>query len=490
MKKTYIIVFVFITFISSCTDNFEDYNTDKKNPEAVAGEMLFSNAQKELSDQLSSTNVNRNVFKLWSQYWTETQYTEEANYDIIKRTQPDFEFRIYYRQILKDLKEAKKLIAEDVPLTEEEGYENLNKIQIIEVLNVFAYQHLVDIFGMVPYTDALNVDNLYPSYDDGLSIYEDLIVRLDAAIASLDATHGSFKTNEDFYYQGDVEAWIKFANTLKVKLAINLSDVDPTLAGSTITSALAGDGIFTSSLDDATMAYKSAVPNTNPLYVDLVLSGRDDFVPANTLVDTMNALNDPRRAQYFTLHDTSSVSGVEKLAYVGGRYGYTNSFLNYSHINPDIYIAEAPGLIMTFTELMFYLAEAAERGFNVPLSAEAYYNAGITASFNFWGTADLAAYLANPDVAYSTAAGTWKEKICFQSWLASYTRGDVAWNTYRRLDGLKMNIPRRPKTSDGLPPRRFTFPIQEQSLNSGKYAIAAEAVGGDYLETRVFWDVQ
>jgi hypothetical protein len=490
MKNKYIIVFVLTVLLFSCTDNFEDYNTDKKNPEAVAGEMLFSNAQKELSDQLSSTSVNQNVFKLWAQYWTETQYTEESNYNIAKRPQPDWKFRVYYRQILTDLQESKKLIAQAVPLTEEERFENANKIEIIEMLTVFAYQNLVDIFGMVPYSEALDIDNLYPAYDDGLTIYRDLIVRLDAAIAGMDATHGSFSATEDFYYHGNVNAWIKFANTLKIKLAINLSDVDLTLAGATITSALAGEGVFTSSIDDATMTYKSAVPNTNPLYVDIVLSGRDDFVPANTLIDTMNALNDPRRAQYFTLHDTSSVNGVEKLAYVGGRFGYTNSYLNYSHINPNIYKAEAPGLILTYTELLFYLAEAAERGFTVPLSAEEYYNDGIVSSFDFWGATDVATYLANPDVAYSTAPGTWKEKICLQSWLAFYTRGDVAWNTYRRLDGLKMNIPRRPKTLDGLPPRRFTFPIQEQSLNKGKYDLAAEAVGGDFLETRIFWDLQ
>ena len=90
MKKLkFLIYLVLIIFIASCTKNFEDFNTDTKNPSDVPGETLFSNAQKALADQRASTNVNINVFKLWSQYWTETTYTDEANFDIVNRNIPD-----------------------------------------------------------------------------------------------------------------------------------------------------------------------------------------------------------------------------------------------------------------------------------------------------------------------------------------------------------------------------------------------------------------
>ena len=84
MKRTYILYFVLLTLFIGCTDKFEDFNTDKKNPSDVAGNSLFSNGQKELADQINQTNVNQNIWKLWAQYWTETTYTDEANYDIVQ----------------------------------------------------------------------------------------------------------------------------------------------------------------------------------------------------------------------------------------------------------------------------------------------------------------------------------------------------------------------------------------------------------------------
>jgi hypothetical protein len=101
MKKKYLILLVLAAFFAACTDNFEDYNTDKKNPAIVAGESLFTNAEKSLSDHISSTNVNVNVFKLFAQYWTETTYTDEANYDLINRGIPQQVFRDYYRGLLR-----------------------------------------------------------------------------------------------------------------------------------------------------------------------------------------------------------------------------------------------------------------------------------------------------------------------------------------------------------------------------------------------------
>ena len=85
MKKIYLILIVLISAVSGCTDQFADFNTDKKNPANVPGESLFSNAQKELSDYVNNTNVNINIFKLMSQYWTETTYIDETNYDLVTR---------------------------------------------------------------------------------------------------------------------------------------------------------------------------------------------------------------------------------------------------------------------------------------------------------------------------------------------------------------------------------------------------------------------
>jgi hypothetical protein len=123
-------------------------------------------------------------------------------------------------------------------------------------------------------------------------------------------------------------------------------------------------------------------------------------------------------------------------------------------------------------------------------SAEEHYNNGITASFEYWGVGDeAAAYLAKPEVAYATAAGDWKQKIGTQAWLAYYVRGMIAWNSWRRLDYPLLNLPPAPETDDGQVPKRYTFPIDEQTLNAGSRADAVAAMGNnDVMSLRLFWD--
>jgi hypothetical protein len=95
--------------------------------------------------------------------------------------------------------------------------------------------------------------------------------------------------------------------------------------------------------------------------------------------------------------------------------------------------------------------------------------------------------LAKPTVAYATAAGTWKQKIGTQSWLAAYTRGIEAYTTWRRLDYPIFNLAEEAATYADIPVR-FTFPVNEQTLNAVNYKAAAAAVGGDLISTKIFWD--
>lgn len=485
MKKIILVIVVLMSAFTGCTDKFEDFNTDKKHPEFVPGESLFSNAQKELADYTSNTNVNINIFKLMAQYWTETTYIDEANYDLVTRNiSTSIYFRMYLR-VLTDLKEATKVISAEAPVTSDGKVAQKNKLQIIELLNIYCYSHLVDVFGAVPYTEALNIENVYPKYDAGSVIYADLFSRLNMAISKIDVSGECFGSS-DLYYGGNTAAWLKFANTLKIRMAITIADFDNASAKAAVESAYMG--AFDSNADDCQMAYLTSSPNYNQLYADLIASGRQDFVPANTIVDAMVSLNDPRLEAYFRDQvDTSTVSGVEKLAWVGGEYGYPNSYGQCSHISSTIEKADFPGIMMTYAEMCFYLAEAAERGYTVGGSAEDWYNKGVTASFNYWKVSGVSAYLAKPEVAYTTAAGTWKQKIGIQSWLANYTRGYEAYNNWRRLDYPILNLPEEATTYSDIPVR-FTFPVNEQTLNAVQYKAASTLIGGDEIGTKLFWD--
>ncbi len=481
MKKIFLILSVAGLFMTSCTDKFEEYNTDTKHPAVVPGEFLFSSAELYLTDYVDNTNVNVNIFKLMAQYWTETTYIDEANYDLTTRNIAANIWSYMYLRTLKDLDESSKLIAGDASVVGADAIAvQKNKLAIIELLNVYCYSHLVDVFGAAPYGDALNFDNVYPTYANGADIYKDLFTRLNAALGNMDANYSSFD-GADLYYGGDVAQWIKFGNTLKVKLGITVADADPATAQAAVESGRAG--AFAGNSDDCAMPYNTT--NFNQLYADLVASGRHDFVPANTIMDAMVGLNDPRMDAYFTMIDTSSDPAVEKLAWVGGEYGYSNSFSQCSHICSRVQQPDYEGLLMTYTEMCFYLAEGAARGYNVGKTAEEWYNEGIQSSFDYWGSGDATAYEATADVAYDAA--NWKEKIGVQSWIANYTRGIVAYNNWRRLDYPILNLPENATAITDIPVR-FTFPINEQSLNQNSYAAAASAIGGDLISTKVFWD--
>jgi hypothetical protein len=141
---------------------------------------------------------------------------------------------------------------------------------------------------------------------------------------------------------------------------------------------------------------------------------------------------------------------------------------------------------------MFLLAEAAERGFTVPETAETYYNRGIEVSMLEWGltTADYNAYVAQPAVAYATAAGDWKQKIGIQAWLALNHRGYEGWTTWRRLDFDAFAPPPAdpPMTLDDIPVR-LLYPQEEANLNGANLETAISAIGGNLMTTKLWWDV-
>lgn len=481
MKRIYLILIVLVGISVSCTKNFEDWQKDEKNPAIVPGEMLFTNAQKALADQLASTNVNLNNWKYYAQHWTATTYTDEANYDIVTRTVADMVFRELYRDVLRDLKEAKSLIA-SATVTSEEVAMQANKLLIIDIVEAYTFQRLVDIFGNVPYTQALDIDaTLNPTYDDGWAIYQDLEKRLQNAIDNLNTGAESYGT-ADIYYGGDVSAWITFAHSLKFRMAITVADKYEDVAKTWVSDSK--DHTFASQDESANLVYLAApLANTNPLYQDLVASGRNDHVAANTIVDYMNELNDPRRAVYFELN--VEANGEE---YVGGVYGASNSYGSYSHIGAVIHEPTFPVALMTYTEILFYKAEAAARGWSVDGTALEYYDAAITASFEEWGVEGAADYIASEGVAWDGTTD-WKKAIAMQAYLGHYQRGFEAWTTYRRLDWPVMNEAPDAVTAGKIIPTRFTFPISEQTLNKTNYYQAADAVGGDFMETKLFWDM-
>lgn len=470
MKKYLVILTVL--FLAACASDeaYENLNKDPNKPTNVSAEALFTSSTKSLFDQMESTNVNTNVFRLFAQYWTETTYTDEANYDLVTRNITGNHFSEMYRDVLYDLKDAKSKVSSDT------------KKGMIEVLEVYTWQQLVDTFGNIPYSEALyGSATPTPTYDDAIEIYTDLISRINLAITQLNSGDEAF-SGADVIYNGDVVKWKKFANSVKLKIAMRVADV-PSMAAisKSETESAVASGVISSNSDNATIVYESATPNTNPIWLDLVQSGRSDFVAANTVIDHMNTLADPRRTAFF---DENLGAGV----YSGGTYGASSPYANFTHIGDMIHDPTFRGVLLDFSEVEFLLAEAAERNYTVTGTAETHYNNAITASMEDWGidSADITTYLASSSVAYTTATGTWRQKIGLQFWIAMYNRGFEGWSVYRKYDAPVLNV----AAGSGLPvPKRYAYPVSEQTLNGTNYQAASTAIGGDLLSTKLFWDV-
>lgn len=481
MKKISIILLSLI-LVYSCTDNLEDLNIDKKHASEATSGSFLSNAQKNMTDFMSNMNVNNNVLRQWVQHSSTTTYHDESNYNITNRKNPDNLWAAMYRDVLKDLDESAKIINNEPlsPVGIGGTILQKNQLAINEVMQVYTYSLLVETFGDIPYSEALDINNVLPKYDDGKTVYKDLINRLSTAIADMDTSEDSYGA-ADLIYAGNVANWKMFASSLKLKMGLRIYDADNAFGTTAVQTAVAS-GVFQSNADNALFKYLNSTPNTNQMWVDLVQSGRKDFVAANTLVDAMNAINDPRRAVYFTLYN-----GI----YKGGVYATSNSKYNAnSHLGAIFHEPTLPQILLDYSSVKFLLAEAAELSIvGTPAVAAAHYTAAITASFDYYGVSGAATYLAQPTVAYATATGTWKQKIGTQKWIALYNQGFEAWAEYRRLDYPVLTAPPGAITAaEGKVPVRFTYPNGEQTKNGANYTSAAAAIGSDKLTTKLFWD--
>lgn len=481
MKKLLILGVLVGIVAVSCTNDITDYNVDPKRPSEVPAATTFTNAEKNLGDLVTTMSVGTNVFRLWAQHWTETTYNDEANYDVIGRDLSAGYWTTIYNNILNDLNSSVELI-NNAEYTDEQM--RTNQLAVIEIVKVYSYQMLVDLNGDVPYSEALNInENLFPVYDDAETIYLDLIARVTAAQQTLSAGGDSFGS-ADIYYGGDTALWRKFANSLKLRLGMRLADSNPSAASTAVSEAFTA-GVLTSSDDSAIIMYEDAAPNTNPLYDTFVLSGRgEDYIAGSTSVDYLLSVNDPRLDDFYD-------QNLGDDTYVGGPIGGNNSYPAYTHIKRDL-VEEptATGAILEYYEVEFFLAEAAERGF-ISEVAESHYDAAITASIlSYGGTqAEVDAYLAQPDVAYATAAGNYEQKIGTQKWIALFNRGFEAWTEWRRLDYPNFLVL---SDQSGLPvPTRVFYPTTEPAVNGANYDAAVAKQGGeDDLYGKIFWDVQ
>ena len=456
--------------ITSCTGDLTDLNVNGKAPEKVPAGALFANATMGFYDYVSVQNVNQNNLRLWAQQWTQTTYVDESNFELTERDVNGRTYTRMYTTVIRDCEEARAALADVVASDADLQAADAS----IEVMEVLAYSFLVDLFGDVPYTEALSETNT-PAYDDDAEIYMKLLERLDAATGKLNGM--SAFGSSDIIYGGDASAWKKAANSLMLRLAVRIIDADPAAAKTYGEKAISG-GVFASTADDMRLFYSSAPPHTHPMWETLVQSGRTDFIASGTLADAMNMYNDPRRAGFF-----KNLGGSDSV--IGAPHGLQSDYYQFSQPGVALEDPTWSHAAIDYVEVEFLLAHAAVAGWAGAGDAATHYNNAVSASVIEWGGDQAAAdaYLAQAGVAFDAATAA--AQIGMQKWIAMYSNAPEAYNTVRQYD-VPMNVAAGAGT---VTPDRYSYPIDEYSLNTDNVDAAAAKFNGDDMFTKVFWDM-
>jgi hypothetical protein len=328
-----------------------------------------------------------------------------------------------------------------------------------------------------------------------------LLQTLTDASANMTTSGGGGLGTADPIYGGDISKWLKFSNSLRARMALRMQKADAAKADAELRAAFAAPGgVMTSNDDNAALPWPGDGVFDNPWAS--TFSTRDDHRVSKTLLDTMNVLHDPRVPVY------AQPTKADPTVYVGLQNGLDNvlvvPFFNTTSRIGEIFYPGAtvygtygtsagkqtPSLLMTFAEVSFIKAEAAERGMGGMTDAAGNYAAGVRASILQWGLtdADADAYLAQPGVAYVGGA-TGLRQIGLQKWLAFFSQGSEAWSEWRRT-GNPATIKMGPKAYPDVlqVPRRIPYSSNEQSVNAASLSEAVARQGPDTYGTRMWWD--
>lgn len=467
-----ILTIVLIASVLVGCKKFDQANINQNAPEDVNPQFLLSNALAEGSDNQAYWGWHAG--NLLSQHAANLEFLPVDRYNLGSN---EGLWTETYR-LMKDLKDIKN---------SEEGNEAYSAIADI----IMAHQSclLTDLWTNVPYFEALEAEdgNFTPSFDKQEDIYTaagGILDRLEAAVLVLQNTQESVEG--DIMYQGDFDKWIKFANSLRVRYLVRISDK---VNVSVQLQQIVDDGlIFQDINDEAVVPYLSASPNQWVIFNER--EGRYvDVRMSKTAEDILTPLNDPRMEHYYK-PTANSTPGSEQ--YLGIPNGLSRESQNSYNLN-DIslmgsYLRDEPDAVkaafMTYAELQFCLAEAAHKGI-ISGSASDYYDAGIQGSFDHLELMIPAGYTLQPNVILDGSADL--ERIMTQKWIASFMNGYEAWFDFRRTGFPALPIPLDNLNNDVFPVR-YAYPSTEQAVNGANYSEAASAIGGDDYNSKGWWE--
>lgn len=464
-NNIYITLLICALGFAGCNKFDDEINTDPNRPSTASGTQLIANAELSLTAVSSSPQA-----QFLAQYLAETQYPGASLY-------PDggTSFYGFYTGPLMNL----ETVLKSTSLSANEGLV-VNQQAVAKILKAYYMWHITDRWGDVPYSEALKgVDNFSPAYDTQQSIYNSLFALLDEADKQIVTTN---KISNDIIYAGDMVKWKKLGNTIRLLMALRLSNVDAAKGNSEFNKALTA-GIMTSNADNLVFKHLADAANQSYWYGQVDVQNREWWALTDNMVNMLKPVNDPRLAVY---GQPTKKNGT----YVGLPYG-TETGMNvtdFSLLGDAIHAQDQQVYLVTYAQTLFARAEAAKLGWITggDATAKTNYEAAITASVQQWTgtTTGAAALIAQPGVAYNPATAL--AQIGNQRWIHLFMNGYEAWAEWRRT-GYPNNLV-APKGK--AIPTRNAYPANETFTNAVNYnAAVTRSLGGkDDLYGKVWWD--
>ena len=468
-----------LSILSSCTKEFDKMNVNPNLPTVVPASNVLG------SSELSS---------MYTLFGTRLDLYYAGAYSGFIGA-PDYEYRVDINNDMWRSMYITMTYAEDaMRLAKEEENDNLYAAAL--TFKAYNAQKTTDMWGDVPYSEAFKLEegNLYPKYDTQEEVYNAILTELKTAADLFDVA-GKPIGSGDFFLRGDIAKWIKFCNSLRLRVAIRMSSADAVTASAVIQEILGNPTkypVITSNSDNAYWYFPGTAPDQEIWYESMGTVGTAPKTSGwrlqQPIIDALQNNNDPR----LPIYADKNSWGV----YSGHRFGPNeksdtlNNNFNRSHIG-DRFMNDPQGFVpyMNSAEVFFILAEAYERGLATG-DARLAYETGITRSLEETGKitpTQIATFLLEPEVAWGSGTTSNLDKIALQKWISLFKQSVEAWSEARRTDvPLLTDITVNYAGSHNRPPFRMAYADEEKTLNTNfPFHVVEKDI---FYGTQLWWD--
>lgn len=486
----HISAFCILVIFSACTKNIDSLNIDPNRPKSVTPGVMLGQMQYRVVS--STIRASRN-------------FTHELMQVDAPRSSPNglglHRYVVDPGAVLWTPMYSYLTDVEDI-LTISASLKEDNYRAIALIYRSWIYSILTDAYGDVPFSEATKATQglLLPKFDNQKNIYIQILKDLDTANAIINTTKALTYGGDQVYNANVLTSgvntgmvkWRRFANSLRLRLLLRILKRDGELPiKSEIQRMLDNPTLYPiilSNLDEAIFRFPGTYPYFNPYYNERQLEWRDGTYFTTFFINRLNADNDPRRAIWAR---TVTVNGQQVYRGIESGYPSTTEYLvgANSSYNDAMKTASNLGVMLTYAEVEFILAELALRGYNTGKTPKMHYENAVTASMVQWGVTLPSGFLTQPAVAFpeSGTFDTRLERIILQKYIAYFFVDYQSWFEKRRT-----GYPVLPR-GIGIPaanqfPSRAPYPTYLQSLNADNLKAAATAIGGDNSAVKVWWE--